>query len=54
MLCLIYGLTTGIYSGWGAVLNVNLSKFGVSQKNSGWIGFYTVFAGVGAGMLLAR
>jgi len=54
MLCLIYGLTTGVYSGWGAVLNVNLSKFGVTQKNSGWIGFYTVFAGVGAGMLLAR
>lgn len=51
---MIYGLTTGVYSGWGAVLNVNLSSFGISQKGAGWLGFYTVLAGIGAGMILAR
>lgn len=51
---MIYGLTTGVYSGWGAVLNVNLSSFGISQKDAGWLGFYTVLAGIGAGIILAR
>jgi len=53
-LCLIYGITTGVYSGWGAVLNVNLSYFGISQKEAGWLGFYTMLAGITAGMILAR
>jgi len=53
-LCMVYGVTTGVYSGWGAVLNVNLSGFGVSQDEAGWLGFYAVLAGIGAGMILAR
>ena len=54
VLAMIYGITTGVYSGWGAVLNVNISTFGISQDTAGWLGFFSVFAGVAGGMLLAR
>jgi len=53
-LCLIYGITTGVYSGWGSLLNVNLSAFGISQKEAGWLGFYSIIVGVVSGMILAR
>ena len=51
---MIYGITTGVYSGWGSLLNVNLSVFGISQKEAGWLGFYSIIVGVISGMILAR
>lgn len=51
---LVYGVTTGVYSGWGASLAVNLETFSIRQNEAGWIGFYGTLAGIGAGLLLAR
>lgn len=53
-LALIYGVTTGVYSGWGASLAVNLETFSIGQHEAGWIGFYATLAGIGAGLILAR
>ncbi|EDO40262.1 predicted protein, partial [Nematostella vectensis] len=53
-LALVYGITTGVYSGWGASLAVNLETFNVSQSAAGWLGFYATLAGIGAGLILAR
>lgn len=53
-LALVYGVTTGVYSGWGASLAVNLETFSIGQNEAGWIGFYATLAGIGAGLILAR
>ncbi|KAL9954760.1 hypothetical protein ACROYT_G042335 [Oculina patagonica] len=53
-LALVYGVTTGVYSGWGASLAVNLETFSIGQNEAGWIGFYATIAGIGAGLILAR
>ncbi|XP_028398752.1 solute carrier family 49 member 4-like isoform X2 [Dendronephthya gigantea] len=53
-LAMIYGITTGIYSGWGALLALNLEGFNIGQNQAGWIGFYATIAGISAGILLAR
>ncbi|KAJ7390831.1 Solute carrier 49 member 4 [Desmophyllum pertusum] len=53
-LALVYGVTTGVYSGWGASLAVNLETFSIGQSEAGWIGFYATIAGIGAGLILAR
>ena len=44
LLCVSYGLTATFYS-WGNVWNVNLSRLGLTEKESGWLGFYTTIAG---------
>ena len=31
-------LPLGVYSGWGSVLSINLSSFGVDQTEAGWLG----------------
>ncbi|XP_065178296.1 solute carrier family 49 member 4 homolog [Sycon ciliatum] len=53
VITLIYGLTSGIYSGWSAVLNLILAHFGISQSHAGWIGFFSTVAGAVGGMLVA-
>lgn len=53
-LALVYGITTGVYSGWSASLAVNLETFSISQKQASWIGFFATIAGIGAGLILAR
>ncbi|XP_032222450.1 solute carrier family 49 member 4 homolog isoform X2 [Nematostella vectensis] len=51
---LLYGATTGVFSGWGGVLAVNLLAFNVKQDTAGWIGFYSNMAGCVLGMIMAR
>lgn len=53
-LSLVYGITTGVYSGWGASLAVNLETFGITQHEAGRIGCFATIAGIGAGLILAR
>lgn len=53
-LALVYGVTTGVYSGWGASLAVNLETFSITQNEAGRIGCFGTLAGIVAGLLLAR
>lgn len=53
LLVFIYGVGTGIYGGWCSVLDLNLSRFGVSQNTAGWLGFWAVLAGSISGISLS-
>ncbi|XP_060078843.1 solute carrier family 49 member 4 homolog [Ylistrum balloti] len=49
MVGLTYGVSTGVLGMWEGVLDVNLKPHGVTQREAGWIGFYSIIAGnVGA------
>lgn len=50
----LYGATTGVFSGWGGVLAVNLLSFNLKQDTAGWIGFYANIAGCIFGFIMAR
>jgi hypothetical protein len=47
-----FGLPVGVYGGWGVVLDLNLSNLGISQHDAAMIGFWSMVAGCGMGMLL--
>ncbi|XP_050395918.2 solute carrier family 49 member 4 [Patella vulgata] len=49
-----YGISTGVCNCWASVLNVNLSPLGISQDESGWIGFYATCAACVASLVIAR
>lgn len=51
---ILYGATTGVFSGWGGVLAVNLLSFNLKQDTAGWIGFYANIAGCVFGFIMAR
>ncbi|XP_015773085.1 PREDICTED: disrupted in renal carcinoma protein 2-like [Acropora digitifera] len=51
---ILYGATTGVFSGWGGVLAVNLLSFNLKQDTAGWIGFYANIAGCIFGFIMAR
>jgi len=51
---ILYGSTTGVFSGWGGVLAVNLLSFNLKQDTAGWIGFYANIAGCIFGFIMAR
>lgn len=55
LLVLLYGASTGVYGGWCAVLDQNLSDFGLSvdQKLAGWLGFVAVISGSFSGVLFS-
>ncbi|KAM7447983.1 Solute carrier 49 member 4 [Porites harrisoni] len=50
----LYGSTTGVFSGWGGVLAVNLLSFNLKQDTAGWIGFYANISGCIFGFVMAR
>ncbi|KAL9967772.1 hypothetical protein ACROYT_G026064 [Oculina patagonica] len=50
----LYGATTGVFSGWGGVLAVNLLSFNLKQDTAGWIGFYANITGCVFGFIMAR
>ncbi|XP_065195232.1 solute carrier family 49 member 4 homolog isoform X1 [Sycon ciliatum] len=54
VISVVYGLINGLFSGWGAVLSLILGMYGVSQRESGFIGFYSTIAGGFTGILMAR
>lgn len=45
MVGLTYGVSTGVLGMWEGVLDVNLKPHGVTQREAGWIGFYSIIAG---------
>jgi len=47
-----YGLSSGFYSGWGTILNVNLSNVGYSETVAGYIGFAATLSGSIGGIAL--
>ncbi|XP_006815222.1 solute carrier family 49 member 4 homolog [Saccoglossus kowalevskii] len=54
---LAYGLTTGVYAGWGTVVDIilrNVGTSGVSQSEAAWIGFWGNIAGSIGGLFIAR
>lgn len=51
---ILYGATTGVFSGWGGVLAVNLLAFNLKQDTAGWIGFYANITGCVFGFIMAR
>ncbi|XP_062521351.1 solute carrier family 49 member 4 homolog [Corticium candelabrum] len=53
LVCIAYGICTGTFSGWGAILDVNLKHFGIDEAEAGWIGFYSNVAGSVAGLLFS-
>lgn len=54
ILCLAYGITCGMASGWNSTLAINLQALNYGQDQAGWIGFATVIAGNIGGILLGR
>ena len=53
LLLFISGVTLGVYSGWGSILALNLSQFGIGEKTAGWLGFGVSMAGIVAGIFLS-
>ncbi|XP_077993120.1 solute carrier family 49 member 4 homolog [Glandiceps talaboti] len=51
---LAYGISCGVYSGWGSVVDIILKPHGVSQSEAGWIGFWSNIVGAGGGLGIAR
>ncbi len=51
VLALGYGVVTGIYGAWAAVLAINLETVDVSQNLAGWIGFAATVGGCVAGLV---
>jgi MFS transporter, FLVCR family, disrupted in renal carcinoma protein 2 len=56
ILSICYGMTTGIYGSWGAVLSTNLVAINprYSQSIAGWMGFSATVAGNIGGIVLGR
>ncbi|XP_065845353.1 solute carrier family 49 member 4 homolog [Oscarella lobularis] len=53
LVCLSYGISTGVFAGWFSVLDVNLKHFSVQETEAGWIGFYSNIAGAVAGLVIS-
>ena len=47
-----YALTATFYS-WGNVWNVNLEHLGLTESESGWLGFYTTMSGAVAAVVVS-
>lgn len=53
LLALLYGVGTGVYNGWCAVLDQNLSEFGLGQTFAGWLGFIAIVSGAFSGIVFS-
>ena len=55
LVAILYGASTGVYGGWCAVLDQNLSEFNlnVDQKLAAWLGFVGVISGSVSGSLFS-
>lgn len=42
----------GVYSGWGAILAINLHEFGISALAAGWLGCAMTLVGCFAGVII--
>ncbi|KAK3600741.1 hypothetical protein CHS0354_017030 [Potamilus streckersoni] len=51
---LAYGISLGVYYCWQGILDVDLSPHGISQNETGWLGFYSIVGGGIAGILVSR
>ncbi|XP_041371757.1 solute carrier family 49 member 4-like isoform X2 [Gigantopelta aegis] len=54
LVALAYSIPVGLYSGWSAVLDINLSSINISQDEAGWLGFYSTVGGCLAGVTISR
>ena len=54
LLCIPYGIGSGVYNCWVSVLEVNFRGFGIGQVEAGWIGWYTTIASSAVGLLTGR
>jgi len=54
LLALVGGLSSGIFGGWSALLNVVLTPIGYTQIESAWLGFGTTVAAIVAGIVVGR
>ncbi|KAL9988616.1 hypothetical protein ACROYT_G003082 [Oculina patagonica] len=53
LLLFINGVIVGVFSGLTSILDLNLSQFGIGEKNAGWLGFGATMAGIVAGISLS-
>eukprot|EP01010_Urceolus_cornutus_P002620 NODE_336_length_1770_cov_360.094131_g272_i0.p1 GENE.NODE_336_length_1770_cov_360.094131_g272_i0~~NODE_336_length_1770_cov_360.094131_g272_i0.p1 ORF type:complete len:464 (-),score=84.69 NODE_336_length_1770_cov_360.094131_g272_i0:97-1488(-) len=55
VLIVVFGMCTGMYDAWAALLNINLKPLGYSEITCGWLGFLAILfgaiGGVGMGMI---
>ena len=47
-----FALPLGVYSGWGAVLAINLNSFGISAIDAGWFGCWMTLSGCVGGVVV--
>lgn len=47
-----FAMPLGVYSGWGAVLAINLQEFGISALAAGWLGCAMTLVGCFAGVII--
>ncbi|GFO22951.1 disrupted in renal carcinoma protein 2 homolog [Plakobranchus ocellatus] len=53
-IAITYAISSGVYGAWQSVLDVNLKPEGISEKDAGWIGFYSTVASCVAAVLVGR
>ncbi|XP_067686586.1 solute carrier family 49 member 4 homolog [Haliotis asinina] len=54
LILMAYGVPTGVFAAFGAVLDVNLEDVNVTQNQAGWMGFYATMGGCVTGLLISR
>ena len=51
-IAIAFALPLGVYSGWGAVLAINLQEFGIDAMAAGWLGCGMTLIGCFAGVAI--
>lgn len=54
LIALSYGVTTGVYQGFGSLLEDSLASVGVKRSHADWMGFWGMMAGGFGGIVVGR
>eukprot|EP00118_Oscarella_pearsei_P010737 m.67718 g.67718 ORF g.67718 m.67718 type:complete len:112 (+) comp35468_c0_seq13:1547-1882(+) len=53
LICLAFGISTGVFGAWSGVLDINLKYFHIGETEAGWLGFYANVAGAIGGVVVS-
>lgn len=45
LILIVFAFTTGIYTGFSQILDIDLDSLDISQTRAGWVGFYSIIGG---------